>query len=66
MANSLGASTYVPICVATGYLLGPSLNDAVKNIATLAGRVEHFALVLLAFVAIIISIRRVLNFRNTK
>jgi membrane protein DedA with SNARE-associated domain len=66
MANSLGASAYVPVCVATGYLLGPSLNDAVKNIATLAGRVEHFALVLLAFVAIMISIRRVRNFRITK
>lgn len=65
-ANSLGASAYVPVCVATGYLLGPSVNDAVRNIAILVGRAEHFALVLLALVAIIISIRRVLNFRNTK
>jgi membrane protein DedA with SNARE-associated domain len=66
MANSLGASAYVPICVATGYLLGPSINDTAKNMATLIGRVEHFALAVLVFVAILIGIRRVLDFRNTK
>jgi membrane protein DedA with SNARE-associated domain len=65
-ANSLGASVYVPVCVATGYLLGPSINDTAKNMATLIGRVEHFALAVLVFVAILIGIRRVLDFRNTK
>ncbi len=58
MANLFGALVYVPLCVATGYLLGASLGDAVKEIEILIGRVEHLALVLMGFAAIVIIIWR--------
>jgi membrane protein DedA with SNARE-associated domain len=66
IANLLGGLVYVPLSIGAGYFLGKSLADVLRHIEGAIGDVEHLALVLLVFTAIVIVIWRALNSRNAQ
>ena len=64
--NILGGLIFVPLSVGAGYFLGKSLGDALRHIEGMIGKVEHLALILLAFAAVVIIFWRTLSSRKAE
>ncbi len=64
--NLFGGLIYVPLSVGAGYFVGKSLGDALKQIEGMIGKVEHLALILLVFAAVVIIFWRALSSRKAE
>jgi membrane protein DedA with SNARE-associated domain len=62
--NLLGGLIYVPLSVGARYALGQGLGGVLKEIESLAGRVEYLALFFLAFAAVLILVWRAVSARR--